>query len=129
MAAVQPRIAAALKVADEVGTIVREHAVLDNEDVDGQQLHQKKPRPPKHPTNFPNFVLIQSDEPDLMSPARWRTESDETEARAIYTPPEHHQYLVDKDPEHGGRKWLTQEQMNPSARAAIAARVREEFSK
>ncbi len=125
----QPRIDAALAVVKEVPTLVKERAILDNEDVTGGQMARKVPRPPKHPTNHPDIALIQNDEPSLMSPDRWRTETGETDAKAIFSPPPYQRYLEEKDPNHGGRRWITKDALNPNAKAAIRARMREEFDK
>jgi hypothetical protein len=129
-AQLQPKVDAMLKVANEVGTILRERAILDNEDVNGNQMPSKQPRPSKSPKNFPNVALIQADEIDEMNPSRWSVEQTTlTEAVVKYNPSDHHQYLTDKAPQSGGRKWLTQESMNPTSRQEIERRMAEEFER
>src|SRR5579871_1038646 len=71
---IEHRVQAMLKVANEVQHIIKDHAVLDNEDVTGQQFNQKKAKPKNDPQNLPNVALVQNDTPDLMSPTRWRVE-------------------------------------------------------
>lgn len=120
MAELQPRIDAALKIAEQVEHIIKEKAVLDNEDVEGNQFPQKKPVPKANPKNLPNVALIQNDTPDEMNPARWSVDQvGLTEIHVLYQPSDHHDYLVNKDPQNGGRKWLTHTEMNKGARDEI----------
>lgn len=113
-----------LAVADEVPAIIKDRAILENEDVDGNQMNRKVPRPTKSPTNFPDLPLIQNDDPNLMDNARWHVErTDLTTATVVYSPPEHLKYLIEKDPEHGGRKWITPDKINPNAVAEIQKRM------
>ena len=128
MAAVQQRIDAALAVGNEVETIIKEKVLLDGKDVDGNDFAQKQPRPPKTPTNFPTVPLIQNDNPNLMAKDRWQVERvAEDEVVVTYTPPAHHQYLVTKPAANGGRKWLTDTEINAEARGEIERRMREAF--
>ena len=130
MAQLQPRIDAAMAVAAQVPTIIKERAVLDGEDVQGNVMPQKQPRPKKNPRNFPSVHLIQNETPDEMNPERWSNEQTGAgQVTVTYQPSDHHEYLVSKPPEQGGRKWLTHEAMNPNARAEIARQMREAFQR
>jgi hypothetical protein len=130
LAKLQPRVDAAIKVAERVPVILKERAILDNEDVAGNQFPKKKPRPRKNPTNFPNVALVQNETPDEMSPERWSHEqTGPTQVTVSYQPSDHHEYLVSKAPEQGGRKWLTNSEMNPNARDEIANQMREAFER
>jgi hypothetical protein len=117
----QPIIDAALSTAEVVGQIIKDQAVLENQDVDGGQMPQKKGRPPKNPRNFVGLPLIQNDTPDMMDNARWSHErTGPLEETITYDPPDHLQYLIEKAPEAGGRKWILPDAINPFARQKIA---------
>jgi hypothetical protein len=120
LSAMKPLIDAALSVAEVAPQIIKDQAMLENEDVDGNQLAQKKPRPPKNARNFPNLPLIQNDTPDMMANERWSHErTGPLEETITYDPPDHLQYLIDKAPEAGGRRWILPDKINPNARQKI----------
>ncbi|MDB5292727.1 MAG: hypothetical protein JWL69_3968 [Phycisphaerales bacterium] len=64
----------ALSAAEVAPQIIKDQAMLENEDVDGLPMAQKKPRPPKNARNFPSIPLIQNDDPDMMANERWSNE-------------------------------------------------------
>ena len=80
---------------------------------------------PYHIQLLPNLPLIQDEDPDLMNNDRWTVgEIDGTERIATYYPPEHLQYLLEKDSEAGGRPWIGADgRINPNARAEIEAEM------
>lgn len=118
MAMLQKRVDAALSVADDVPLLLKLQASEGNEDVDGNQMPPKQPRPKHNPTNFPNLPLVETG--DMYDRARWTVERrSETTAAVVYNPPPHFEHLISKAPENGGRKWLTQGKINPSVRAQI----------
>lgn len=124
MAQLQPIVDAALSVSEQVPTIIKDYAILQNQDVDGNQMSSKKPRPKRNPSNFPNVALVQNDDPDLMNPARWKHErTGPYEETVTYTPPEHLEYLLSKAPEDGGRPWIAYDRINASAQAEIQAEM------
>jgi hypothetical protein len=111
---------AALSVAEDLGSIIRTTAFADNQDVDGNQMAKKKPRPKGTPANFPEIALIQNDTPDLMNPDRWSVErTGPYEATVTYTPPDHFWRLQERPADAGGRTWLTAEKINPNAEKDI----------
>jgi hypothetical protein len=120
----QPLIDAALSTAEVVARIIKDQAILENEDVDGNQMAQKKGRPPKNPKNFVGLPLIQNDDPDMMANERWSHErTGPLEETITYDPPDHLQYLIEKPPEVGGRKWILPDRINESAREKIMAEM------
>jgi hypothetical protein len=111
------------QVAPQVQEVIRDQAMLENQDVDGQAMPNKQARPKKSPKNFPNLPLVVTG--DLMDTSRWSIERPSTtQADVIYNPPPHFQYLLDKPKEQGGRRWLTHEKVNPNARRIIEERLR-----
>ncbi|MDF2434497.1 MAG: hypothetical protein JWP44_4128 [Mucilaginibacter sp.] len=125
MELVKERVTRALQeVAPQVPHIIKDKAILENKDVDGNEMHLKQPRPPKNPRNFPNLPLIQNDEPDLMSNDRWQVEIEDGSATITYIPPEHLQYLIEKAPERGGRPWILPDRINEEAREEIEELLR-----
>jgi hypothetical protein len=122
MMALDKRIDAALSTVDEVPYILKEVASLDNEDVDGNQFPKKKPRPPKNPTNNPNFACI--DTANMFDNDRFKSEEVSPTARdCVYSPPDYLTFLIEKEPEKGGRKWITPTQINDHA----AQKIQEEM--
>jgi hypothetical protein len=108
-------------VADMAPAVIKDQAMLENEDVDGQQMPQKKPRPKRSPQNFPNLPLIQNEDPDEMNNSRWSNEKTaDFEVTVTYQPSDHHGYLAEK-----GRDWLNADAMNPNARAKLEQALRE----
>lgn len=102
-----------MEVAAQVSQIVRDAANLENEDVNGNQMPNKIPRPKRNPTNFPNWPLVQTG--NMMDGERWSVEqTGEVEVSVCYDAPEYLQYLADK-----GREWITANAINPNARAKI----------
>ncbi len=107
-----------LAVADEASQIIKDQAILENQDVDGNPLPQKQARPKGNPKNFPNRPLVQSG--NMMDNSRWKVEEvSETEKRLVYDPPDYFDYVVAKRP------WLTADKVNPNAVAQIQARMKE----
>jgi hypothetical protein len=107
-----------LKVAEEVPQIVKDQAILENEDVNGNQMPQKKPRPVNNPKNFPNLALVVSG--NMMDHTRWRIDDvSETQRNVVYTPPDYFEYVLEKRP------WISDEKINPNALAIILQRMRE----
>lgn len=124
---IQQRIDAALSVADDVPGLIFDAAVLNNEDVDGNQMPRKQPRPKNYPQNNPDLPLIgTTDAPEnMMSKTRWtveRTGSD-TEATITYTPPDFFDDLITKDPSSGGRRWITRDKINADVVALIQEKM------
>lgn len=118
MEMIQKRVDAALSVAEDVPLLLKLQASEANEDVDGNQMPPKQPRPKNNPTNFPNLPLVETG--DMYDRARWHVERpNETTAVVVYDPPEHFYYLIAKDPDHGGRKWLTPDRINQTVRNQI----------
>jgi hypothetical protein len=119
----------ALEAADSAPQIIRDKAMLDNEDVDGNQMPAKQPRPQRNPKNFPNMALVQNEEPDTMDPARWSVtptiqSGGNFERSCFYQGPDHLEYLLSKDPDKGGRPFIkTDGTINPNARAEIEAEM------
>ena len=112
----------ALSVAVEVPQIIRYRASLNNEDVAGQKMPQKKPRPKHSPRNNPSLPLVETG--NLMDPGRWEiVKQGDYQRMIIYTPPVYHEYLITKDPQKGGRKWLTTDAINPNARKTIEQKM------
>lgn len=124
---IQQRVDAALSVADEVPGMIFDMAVVNNVDVDGNQMPQKQARPKGDPQNNPNLPLIgTTDAPEnMMSSTRWTVErtGGDTVATITYTPPDFFDALIEKDPEHGGRKWITREKINADVVAMIEEKM------
>jgi len=124
-----PYIDAALSVVDDgtAAQLIKDKAILDNEDVNGEQMPPKVPKPKNNPQNFPNMPLIQNTEPDLMNHDRFSSKRiDDTTAAVIFDPPDHNDYLLDKPQEvgGGGRHWIGRDgTVNPNARAEIEAEM------
>lgn len=120
---IQLRVDAALTAVEEVATIIKEVAVLDEKDVNGEQIKHKKPKPSVHPKNLPNAQLI--GEPDkhpisMLDPSRFATErTGQFEAAMTYTPPDYFEFVIAKRP------WLTPDTMNDDARHRIELIMRE----
>lgn len=107
-----------LSVAPQVAQLIKDSAVLENIDVNGNQMPQKKPRPKNHPRNNPGLPCI--DTGDMMDNSRWLVQQiDPTTVWIAYEPPEHFKYLIEKDPDSGGRPWMTEDRINADVRASI----------
>jgi hypothetical protein len=137
----QPYIEAVQEVAVDAFRIIKDKAILDNEDVDGNQMPPKVPKPKNNPQNFPNMPLIQNTDPDLMNNSRSTVENTDDGAVIIYDPPEHLQYLLEKPQveakgkghspnESGGRHWIkTDGTINPNARKEIEDLIKDAIAK
>jgi hypothetical protein len=128
----QPMVEAVQEVAQDAFRIIKDKAILDNEDVDGQQMPPKVPKPKRNPQNFPNMPLIQNTDPDLMNNDRSTVEDTEDGAVIIYDPPVHLDYLLTKpqDVGGGGRHWIGRDgRINPNARIEIEQLIKEKIAK
>jgi hypothetical protein len=126
-----PMLEAVREVADNAWQIIKDKAILDNEDVNGQQMPPKVPRPKNNPQNFPNLPLIQDTDPDLMNNDRFTVEHTDEGADLVFDPPVHNDYLLDKPQVEGGggRHWIGRVgTINPNARAEIEEMIRRKLA-
>jgi len=125
LAALQPMVDRGLSVVNEVEGIIKEVAVIEEKDVNGQPITPKKPKPVKTPRNLPNAPLIGKPgvhEISMLDPTRFTTQRDGPyQATMTYQPPDYFIYVIEKRP------WLTHDQMNDDARARIERRMRDEM--
>lgn len=113
---------AALEVAKEVPSLIKQEVMLNNRDIDGNSMPDKKPRPKGSPTNNPGVPCVDSG--NMLDNSRWVIEQvSESEVDVIYSPPEYLQYLIEKAPEAGGRKWITPDKINDDVRALIEEKI------
>jgi hypothetical protein len=118
----QSRIEAALSIGPEVPTLIKQQALLENRDMNGELIPLKGPRPKLNPTNNPEIPLV--DTGNMMDPARWSVErTGDAEITVTYSPPDYIDYLVLTRP------WISPDKINEDALFEIQTEMAARFAR